>query len=230
MTELKAQFREVLGKKVKGLRRTGTLPAVLYGHGIKSQAVAVDVKEFEEVLKETGETSILQLAVGGKKHNVLIHDLQYHPLSGKVEHVDFYEVKMDEKIKANVPFVFTGESMAVKNEGGVLVRALQEVEIEALPKDLPREISVDISSLVTFEDKIHVRDLKMGQGIKILADLDEVVALVSPPRSEKELEELKETAVPVATVEGVKVVGEEKKAAEAAEKQAEEAATQSKSN
>ena len=118
---------------------------------------------------------------------------------------------MDEKIKAKVPFIFIGESPAVKADGGILVRAMQEVEIEALPQDLPKEIKVDISPLRTFEDKIHVKDLVLGGGIKDLAGLDETVALVAPPRSEKELAELE--TKPVETVGEVKVAGEEEKEA-----------------
>ena len=133
-----------------------------------------------------------------------------------------FEVNMDEKIKARVQFVFIGESPAVKADGGVLVRAMQEIEIEALPKDLPKEIMIDISSLATFEDKIHIKDLKLSGGIRILTNLNETIALVAPPRSDKEMEEL-ETKPFEAAVSEVKVVGEEAKAAAAAETGQEEA-------
>jgi len=213
--ELKAEDRKVLGKKVNSLRRSGFIPAVLYGHGKKSVALTVNAKEFDNVFRQAGETSLVHLASGGKKHNVLIHDTERDVLSGQVTHIDFFEVKMDEKLKAKVPLVFMGEAPAVKAEGGVLVRALQEVEIEALPQDLPKEIVVDVSSLATFEDKVHVKDLKVDGSIKILTQGDETVALVTPPRSEKEMEELE--AKPVeADLSEVKVVGEEEKAEAAA--------------
>lgn len=221
MLELKAEPRKILGKKVKRLRKTGYIPAVLYGHKIKSLPLAMEAKEFHRIFSQTGETSILSLAVDGKKHNVLIHDLARDPLTSEILHVDFYEVKMDEKLKAKIPLVFVGESAAVKSEGGVLVKAIQEIEVEALPKDLPKEISVEISSLNTFEDKIQIKDLSVAQSVKILAEPDEMVASVVPPRSEKELEEIE--AKPLEEVGEVKVVGEEERAAEAEKAQAPEA-------
>jgi large subunit ribosomal protein L25 len=212
MLELKAQTREITGKKVKKLRKTGIIPAVLYGHNIKSAPLAVDAKEFSKIFKQAGETSLLQLTIGGKKHNVLIHDLASDPLSDAILHIDFFEVRMDEKIKTKVPLVFIGESPAVKGEGGVLIKALQEVELEALPQDLPKEIEVDISSLRVFEDKIHIKDLKVGGSAKILVDPEDMVASVVPPRSDKELEELEQK--PVEEVGEVKVAGEEEKKTE----------------
>ncbi len=214
MTVLKAEARAVTGKKVKQIRQAGKIPAVLYGHDIKSQNLAVDVKEFNQIFKQIGETSLLELIVGGKKHNVLIHDLWRHPLSHEVRHIDFYEVRMDEKIKVKVPLAFVGESPAVKNEGGILVKSLHEVEVEALPQDLPKEIEIDISALATFEDKIHIGDLKLGSGVKILLEKQEMIASVTPPRSEAELKELE--AAPAAEVGEVKVVSEEEKKAAAA--------------
>lgn len=213
MLELEAQIREITGKKVKKLRKTGIIPAVLYGHNIKSTPLAVDTKEFSKIFKQAGETSLLQLTIGGKKHNVLIHDSARDPLSGEILHVDFFEVRMDEKLKTKVPLVFVGESAAAKFEGGILVKALQEVEAEALPQDLPKEIEVDISGLKVFEDKIHVKDLKIASSVKILADPEDMVVSVVPPRSEKELEELEQK--PVEEVGEIKVVGEEEKAAAA---------------
>lgn len=211
MLELKAESRIILGKKVSSLRRTGFIPAVLYGHGKQSAPVAISAKEFDKIFKQAGETTLLSLVLGGQKRNVFIHDLAKDPISGQIIHVDFFEVKMDEKIKAKVPFVFIGESSAVKADGGVLVRAMQEIEVEALPQDLPKEIEVDITPLKTFEDKIRVVNLSLGSGIKILTSQDETIALVAPPRSDKELADLE--AKPAETVAEVKVVGEEEKAA-----------------
>ncbi|KKT76210.1 MAG: 50S ribosomal protein L25 [Parcubacteria group bacterium GW2011_GWF2_44_7] len=215
MLELKAEAREITGRKTNSLRRAGIIPAVLYGHGKKNQNLTVDEKEFGVILKEAGETSLVALKIGDKKHNVLIHDLSRHPLTDKSIHIDFYEVKMDEKIKTKVPLVFIGESMAVKSEGGILVRSLQEVEVEALPQDLPREINVDISTLNTFEDKIHVSDLAVGANVKILANSEEMVASVTPPRSEEELKELE--AKPEEKIEEVQVAGKPAEEAVASE-------------
>lgn len=199
---------------MNSLRRAGSIPAVLYGHGRKPASVTVNARDFEKVFKQAGETTLLTLALDGKKHNVFIHDLEKDLLSGAVIHVDFFEVKMDERIKAKVPFVFTGESQAVKADGGVLVRAMQEIEIESLPQNLPKEITVDISSLKTFEDKIRISDLSLDKKIKILTNPEETVALVAPPRSDKEMADLE--AKPAETAPEVKVVGEEEKAAAAA--------------
>ncbi|KKT26764.1 MAG: 50S ribosomal protein L25 [Parcubacteria group bacterium GW2011_GWA2_43_9b] len=222
MLELKADARTILGKKVNSLRKTGLIPAILYGHGKKPATISVNAREFDKIFKQAGETTLLSLVLDGKKHNVFIHDQARDSLSGQITHLDFFEVNMDEKIKARVQFVFIGESPAVKADGGVLVRAMQEIEIEALPKDLPKEIMIDISSLATFEDKIHIKDLKLSGGIRILTNLNETIALVAPPRSDKEMEEL-ETKPVEAAVSEVKVVGEEAKAAAAAETGQEEA-------
>jgi len=220
--ELTAQAREITGKKVRQLRNTGEIPAVLYGHNIKPLNLSVSSRDFDKIFGEAGETSLVSLALGGKKHNVLIHDFERDPLSGDVLHVDFYEVKMDEKIKTKVQLKFIGESAAVKSEGGILIHALSEVEVEALPQDLPKEILADISVLAAFGDKIKISDLKVSSGVKILAQEEEIVATVTPPRSDKELADLEEK--PQEEVGEIKVVGEEKKAAEAAEKAAEESA------
>lgn len=228
MLELKADPRTLLGKKVSALRKTGFIPAILYGHGKKPVSVTVNARDFDKIFKEAGETTLLSLVMDGKKHNVFIHDLERDILTSQVIHADFFEVKMDEKMKTKVPFIFVGESPAVKADGGVLVRAMQEVEVEALPQDLPKEIKVDISSLVTFEDKIHIKDLVLAGGVKVLADTEETIALVSPPRSDKEMEDLE--AKPVETVAEVKVVGEEEKAAAAAAQAEQEPAKESKKN
>ncbi len=216
MFEIKAEPREILGKKVRSQRAAGVLPAVLYGRGFKSLSLSVEAKAFNRLFKQVGETTILNLVVGGEKHNVLIHELAQHPVSGEIIHVDFFEVRMDEKIKTKVPLVFVGESGAVKAEGGILVHPLKEIEIETLPKDLPKEITVDISVLATFEDRIIVAGLVVPPGVKILAASEETVAFVTPPRSDKEMEEL-EAKPPAEAVGEIKVVGEEEKAAAAAE-------------
>jgi large subunit ribosomal protein L25 len=216
MFEIKAEIREIVGKKVNSLRRSGIIPAILYGHGKKPVNLSVNAKDFSAIFKKAGETSLVELVVGGKKHNVLVHDLARNPLTDETIHIDFFEVRMDEKIKTKVPLVFVGESLAIKSDGGVLVRALQEVEIEALPKDLPKEIVIDISPLKTFEDKLLIKNIVMAGSIKILAGQDDVVALVAPPRSDKEMEDL-EGKAEVAAPEEIKVAGEEKKAEEVVE-------------
>jgi large subunit ribosomal protein L25 len=225
MLEIKANSRKEVGGNIDKLRKNGILPGVVYGHGLDSKPVSLSAKDFSKIYKEAGESTQVALDFDGEKKNVLISDVQYDSLSGEPIHVDFYQVRMDEKIQAGVPLVFIGESPAVKAEGGVLVKSIQEVEVEALPQDLPHHIEVDISKLVTFDNRICVKDLKVSGSAKILVQPDEIVASVSQPRSEEELAEL-EAKVETSTEE-VKVVGEEEKAAEAAQA-AEEAAIEEK--
>lgn len=186
--------------------RAGQVPAVLYGHGIKAQSVAVNGRQFTKVLKAAGFSSLVSLKFAdGKDHTVIVRDIQTHPLKGTITHADFYQVRMDEAIEAKVPLRFTGEAHAVKDLGGVLVRNTDEVEISALPADLPHDIEVDISVLRDFDAVIRVGDLKLPKGVTLLQSPDSVIALVQEPRSEQELEQLSEAVTEdVEAVEGVK--------------------------
>ena len=221
MPEISAKMRSEIGKHLYSLRQEGVLPAVLYGPGVESMPLAVAKRDFEKVLREAGETSLVTVNVeGGKAYNVLIHDVAKDPMTLKPIHADFYAVRMDKPIEAKIPLIFTGEAPAVKNEGGILVKVLHELEVKALPKDLPHEISVDISGLEKVDDKFHVQDLALPSGVTTAVAADEVVALIEPPRSEAELEELTKTEeAPVAEVKTereVKVEIKEGKEAEAA--------------
>ncbi|MBI4021978.1 MAG: 50S ribosomal protein L25 [Candidatus Andersenbacteria bacterium] len=194
----------------KALRRAGTLPAVLYGRSLQNQAFAIDRQRFTKVFHEAGFTSLINLTLQEKagvstEHTVLIREVQLHPVRGEVIHVDFYQVRLDEAIIARVPLAFTGESPAVKNLGGIFVRNMDDVEISALPHDLPHDIAVDISSLAAFDAPLRVRDLRVSSKVKLLPEPDEVVALVQPPRSEAELQaELAEAVTEdVTSVEGI---------------------------
>ncbi len=211
--ELTVKTRETFGKKVKSLRKKGIIPAVLYGIKAKSVSLEVDYSKFEKLYHEAGESTIIKLKVGNENKNVLIHDFSRDPLSEKFTHVDFYEVRMDKPITAEVPLVFEGESLAVKEQDGILVKNLTEIEVESLPVDLPHEIKVDVSALKTFDDIIHVKDLKVASGVKILTESEEVVVSVVPPRSEEELKALEEKVEE--KIEEVEVAGE--KAAEVSE-------------
>jgi len=190
--ELNAKVRKTLGKKVKSLRKKGIIPAVLYGAKTKSIPLAIDYDEFKKIYKEAGESTIIKLKIDKEVKNVLIYDIIKDPVTDKFSHIDFYVVRMDKPITTEVPLVFEGESPAVETQDGVLVKNINEVEVEALPANLPHEIKVDISALKTFDDLIHIKDLKVPEGVKILANPDEVVALVSPPRTEEELAALEE--------------------------------------
>jgi large subunit ribosomal protein L25 len=206
--EIKAENRKETGKKVKTLRDKGIIPAVVYGAGHKPVSIQVNAKEFNKTFQETGETTLLKLKIGDHSKNVLIHDIARDPVENNIIHIDFYEVKMDQQIKTEVPLVFEGEAPAVKNLGGILVKNLTEIKIEALPKDLPHEIKVDISKLETLESHIRIKDLVLPAGVKTLEETEETIVLVEPPRSEEELAKLEEKAE--VKPEEVEVVTEKK--------------------
>jgi large subunit ribosomal protein L25 len=189
----------------------------LYGHDVKKPiSLSVNYLEFKKIFDEVGESTMFELVIDGKERkNVLVKDVQYNPVSLNYDHIDLYQVKMTEKITANVELLFEGVSLAVKDAGGVLVKNIDEVEVEALPADLPKEIVVDISSLKTFEDVIKIDDLDIHSKAEILNEKDEIVATVSPPRSEEELKELDEEAEEkVEDVEGVEKEEPEEEATE----------------
>ena len=219
-TTIKASKREIKKSTSKSIRKSGGIPAVLYGNKIKNLNLSVNSKEFGLIYKIAGESTVLNLSVEGEKtsRNVLIHDVSLDPVRDFISHVDFYEVKKDKKIKATIPLVFKGESSAVKTDGGVLIKNTYEVEIEALPKDLPHEIVVDISKLVTFQDMITLADLTISAGVKLYGDLNEVIAKVAPPRTELELAALSEEII--SNVDEVKVESEEKQKEKEAAKEA----------
>jgi large subunit ribosomal protein L25 len=216
--ELKAEKREKFGKAARSLRATGLIPAELYGRGVENLHLSVSAKDFDRVFKQAGETGIVEIAVGGDKRSVLIHEVQRDYLSGEVIHVDFHEVRMDEKIRAHVPVEVVGESPAVKGLGGVLNRTVSELEVEALPGDLPSKFSVDISGLAELNQSVYVRDISVPKGVLILAPPDTAVVTVTPPRAEEVA-----PAAPAEVAE-VKVETEEKKAEREKEKSAGEEA------
>lgn len=200
MSILSTKIRKTLGNKTETLRKEGLIPAVLYGPKTKPVPLQVDLKELKKVYKEAGGSSLISLKIGKKTKKVLIHDVQQHPLTDEFVHVDFYEPLLKEKIEATIPLVFEGTAPAVKELGGTLFENISEVEVKGLPQELPREIKVNIESLKTFEDSIHIRDIKVKEGIEILKDPEEVVASVVPPR-EEEKEEVEEVAKEIAPEE-----------------------------
>ncbi len=203
---LTAQKRSARGKAVASARQAGRLPGVVYGHGKETEAIEVDGREFGRVFDKAGYNGILLLKIGDDRAiNALIHEVQFSPLRHQPIHADFYRVKMDEVIRTTVPLHFIGESTAVFQDGGSLIPNLEEVEVEALPANLPSSIEVDISVLDDFEKSIGVSDLKVGSEVKIITEESELVARVEPPRSDEELEALEEEvgeAVPEGVNEG----------------------------
>lgn len=225
--KLAAKTRTEMGRKTNKGRKAGEVPAVVYGKGIESQPVWVNVLEFRRLVKKHGESVVIDLVIDEKdERNVIVHDVQRDPLKNTFMHLDFYQVNMKEKIETEVELVFIGESEAVKALGGVLVKSLDKVMVKCLPADLPSHIDVDISKIINFETHIFVKDLSISDKIEIEAEPETVVALVSPPRTEEELTSLEEKVEgDVSKVEGVvkgEAEGEEGKKEGKAEDKSEE--------
>jgi large subunit ribosomal protein L25 len=180
--------REVNGKKVRHLRKKGLLPANIYGKAIESVAVQVGLKEFEHTFKETGETGLIELHLDGQKRPVLIHNVQLDYLTQEPIHADFYQVNLKEKIKTMIPVVLVGEAQAVAEKLGMLLHTLNEIEVEALPGNLPENFEVDVTKLATLNDQITVGDLQTGEGVEILTDPTQVVAKISELVTQEEPE------------------------------------------
>lgn len=191
--KLRAIIREVKGKAVRDLRRRGEIPAVLYGRKKENLNLSIATRDFHKLYREAGTSSIIALDIAEKGiKNVLVQDIAFDPVTDAPIHLDFYEVSMSEKITTAVPLKFVGDSAAVIELGGTLVTNKSEVEVECLPADLPHEIEADLSLLKDFDTALHVSDIKVGAGVEIKDDPDEVIAIVEPPRSEEELAELEE--------------------------------------
>jgi large subunit ribosomal protein L25 len=191
---LNAQPRTVVGKKVKKLRANGKMPLVIYGQGTESEPLMVDQKEYAAIYKKAGSSTLVNLKIGDKKaFKVLLYEPQRDPVKNQLLHGDIYKVKMTEKIKTEIPLNFIGISAAVDELEGNLITQRDSVEIECLPDALVSQIDVDLSTLKTFDDTIHISDITMPEGIQLLNDPEELVAMVSEPRSEAEMEALETT-------------------------------------
>ncbi|MDD5145267.1 MAG: 50S ribosomal protein L25 [Candidatus Pacebacteria bacterium] len=224
MLSLSVKTREILGKKTKTLRKKNIIPAVLYGPEVKNISLDIDEKQFEKIFSEVGESSLISLELEGKTKKdfqVLIHEVQRNNLDGKLIHVDFYAPPLSEEIIIKVPLTIVGQSPAIKDLGGTLVRDIHEIEIKGLVSDLPKEIKVDISSLKTFEDHILIKHLDLPLKIKVLKNPEDIIISVAPP--EKVEEELAKPAEE--KIEEVEKVEKPKKA-EAAEAEEETAKTE----
>ncbi len=238
---LSAQKRTVLGRKVKQLRKDGIIPAHVFGHKVKTVHVQVKAGEFHKVFEKAGETGIISLSVDslssgasakdGEKRPVLIRNLQIHPVTDEPLHIDFYQVNLTEKVKVNVPLEIVGEAPAVEKKIGLLLTPVSEVEIEALPADLPENIEVDITKLSEIGSEIKVKDLKVERSkVEVLTDEELVVAqigeLVTKEMEALEAEVEAEAAEAQAEAAEAPAEGEEKPEGEASEEGAEQKAEQ----
>jgi large subunit ribosomal protein L25 len=215
--ELVAHKRDLLGKKVRFLRREGITPVNLYGHGLESTSLQIETPALKKALAQAGRTSLVHLKVGSAKrpHIAIVRGIQRDPVKGELLHVDFYQVRMDEKLKIAVPLVLMGKAPAVKDLGGILVQEMGSIEVECLPANMPHSIEADISGLVQLDQAVHVKDLHVGDGVTILADPGKVVAKIARLR----VEVVEAVAAPAAEAEAeVEVEEEAAEEAKAAEK------------
>jgi large subunit ribosomal protein L25 len=208
--DLVVQPREVLGKKVAQLRRSGYTPANVYGHGLDSVSIQIETETMDKAFKSMVANEVIDLSIAGEKETrpVVVQKVQRHPLTSKVLHAEFYQVSLRTRMRADVPLIIVGTSEGVVTYNGVLMKAIETVHVEALPLELPSSIEVDITPLANLEDTLHVSDLVIPAGVTLLTDPEVVVAKVASPRVSLELEE------------------EEAAAAEAAEEAAEGEATE----
>ena len=173
-------------QKLEALRTAGKLPAVFYGRKEKTTSITVPAAEFLKVWKNAGESSVIELKGLGEEHQALIKDIDKDPVTDVMRHADFYVIEKGKKLKVKVPIEFGGVSPAVKELGGILVKVLHTLEIEALPKDLPQRVHVDISPLVAFDSQIHASDIKIPENVTLIQDLGDIVASIAQPVEEKE--------------------------------------------
>ncbi len=214
MTVLTAKTRKS-EEVVEPINGREPLKAVVYGNGIPSVSLYIGPSDFLHLYREVKYSSLFDLIIDDQKPvKALIQDVQVHPVTMAPIHVDFRQIRMDQPITVEVPLVFEGESDAVKM-GGTLIKNLEEVEVECLPANLPKELVVDLSALKTYEDRILVSSLSVADGVKINHESDQLIAAVEEPLSEEELKKLEEQSI--GDVSEVKTEGEEKKEDETSE-------------
>jgi large subunit ribosomal protein L25 len=186
--------REVLGKKVKRLRRDGVLPANLYGRGLDSVAVQMPLQKARDMLYTHGTNTLIKVRVAGESEPrpVIVRDIKRHPVNGNVLHVDFYQVDLKRTLKAFVPVNLTGEAPAIAAQGGILLQGLDTVQLEALPSEMPDHLEISVDGLMEIDDQLTVAALVVGAGVTMLSDPDQMVARVTRPRLIEEVEEVLE--------------------------------------
>jgi len=201
--ELNAGKRDVLGKKVRFLRRQGITPVHIFGHGIESLALQCDTANLQRVLTQTGQTRVINLKIDGEKtpRTVMVREAQQSILKGDLLHVDFYQVKMTEVIDVDVPIVLVGEAPALKNRENMLAQELNTLSIQCLPGNIPNSIEVDVTSLTESDQAIRVRDIVPGEGVTILNDPEVMLARIAVQRQAEEIPEAVEIAEEAAEAE-----------------------------
>jgi large subunit ribosomal protein L25 len=186
--------REARGKANKALRRSGSVPVHVFGNGIESQGLQAEERALRHVVQQAGASSLIKINVDGKDQNVMVRKVQRHPVSGKLIHVDLYQVRMDTKTRVRLALVFTGDAPGVSVLDGTLLHAVEAINVEGLPGDLPHHLEVDVSVLAELDQALHIRDLTVPGNITILDDPDELVVKVQPPRKVEEVAPTAEAA------------------------------------
>lgn len=213
--KISAALRTVIGRKVKHLRLKGQIPATIYGHKFEPISIQFATLELDKLFEQVGESSLAEIVIDDNKYPVIFKNPQFNPITGELMHIDCYKVNLKEKITTTVPVELLGEAPAVKN-GNVLMQILNEIEIEALPSDLPEKIEVDISALAEVDNKIYVAELNIDRNlIEVKNDPEQVVVIIEAPRVEEE--PVVEAEVAPEDVPATAQKTEEEKAAKATE-------------
>lgn len=202
---LPAKIRTMTGHQAKKLARTGLLPAVVYSKKTGSKSIEIDYRQAYKMIKAAGTTQVINLEIADEKGKTkvqpsLVQDIDVHPVKSILRHVDFLAVNLKEKITASVPLVYVGEAIGIKEAGGVLVTNLDELEVEALPNDLPEEIQVDVTGLANIHDSIKIADLPTNEKYKIVTESDLPIVILSAQTVE--VEEDPATVVETEVVKG----------------------------
>lgn len=199
----KGTKRATLGKANRNLRKDGLVPANIYGTNFPSLAISVNLFDFEKLFKKAGETTVVYLEVDGKSYPTLISDLQFHPVTDKILHVDFRKVNLKQKIEAQVPVEFVGEPELVKSKAGILLTQMEELTVSALPNEIPSSIEVDTTKLTEFGSVIKVSDLPKSETYEITEDEEAIIASLSEHKEEE--------IIPETTVEQPEIITEQNK-------------------
>ncbi len=205
--QLEAQKRTIKGKEVAVLRKEGLLPAAIFG--IKGNLnISLNKKVFLKIFEKSQYTSIIEIKLKDETHNVLTSEIQVHPVTNEVLNVTFHEVSLTEKVNTDVPIELIGEAPAIKTYNGILIHSIQEIEIEALPKNIPQSIDIDISGLIDIGDSILVKDIQLPEGVELVSkeedDLDVAIVTISPPTEESVEEDVE------ISPEDVEIINEKK--------------------
>ena len=190
--KIQADKREILGKKVRFLRREGVTPVHVFGHNVESQALQCDTDSLQRIIEQAGTTRLIALKVEGDKSpkSVFIREIQKDAINGQLLHVDFYQIRKTEKMKADIPLAFVGEAPAMHLKGRILAQELSSISVECLPDRLPPQIEIDLSSLEELDQAIHVSDITLGPDITLITPPDRLIVRVSEIRVKIEEEEI----------------------------------------